>query len=147
VIEKNRKREERVELRRVATIEGDVMMEVGQRKPQVYQNIEPYWRSRDGMKRLMWQKDEHKNLSFIPANTHLIPGPFANPETFYCYDVTNGPSDEELVWPVEPKVAKRITAWFSMEHFDLSITKHGTEYDIRPIHKYYRGPTHISDKA
>lgn len=143
VIEKARKKEEEAELRRVRTIVQDIISEVVQRKPQVYQDLEPYSRSREGMKKLTWQHDDHKNLSFIPANTYLR-GPFGSTEDFYCYDVTNGPSDEELLWTVELKVEKRIITWFSMEHFDLSITKRGTEYDIRPIHKYYRRPTYMS---
>lgn len=123
-------------------------LEKGKSAPRFYQNLEPYWRSPKGMKELRWEYDgQQKDLSFIPANTIVVPGPYLNTELFYCYDVSQGVSDEELIWCPEQRVARRIVSWFSKEHFDLSVTKCGTEYDIKPIHKYYRGHTHKSDEA
>jgi len=77
---------------------------------------------------------EHRDLSFFCTMVGQDPdSPDRQCYFFYCDDVTLGPSNEECVWKVEPKVAAQVFVWFLHEYFDLRVTRHGTEYDFKPI--------------
>jgi hypothetical protein len=52
---------------------------------------------------------------------------------FRCYDVTSGPSEEELIWKVEPQVAAQIFEHFLQRYFDLIVTRVGTKYYFKHI--------------
>jgi hypothetical protein len=98
-----------------------------------------HWHSHKGhssgpIKLINFQEGQSRDLSFLCAMVTENPDfPGQDYYMFDCYDITLGPSDDEVGWKVEPRVAAQIFEWFLNNYFDLNVTRQGREYYFKAI--------------